>query len=478
LLAELFFRGNKRRASSPATRKETCHNALRRNNPGVLSVERVSSPLPSIDRFALESARCQSPWSKWSFYPGPAKRILQCTADGAATLRFAHGVEQTWRDPLTALDWLGKQCTQPPVEGPPFKAGWLGYLSYDLGRYFENLPCSARDDLALPLFTFTFHDDVIASNGDATYQCRLTSEDLAPLRFEDSFELNTAPPASVFSRAAYESAVQRVIDYIAAGDVFQVNLAQRFTAGLSMKPRELYERMRERYPAWHGAFLNYGDHALLSNSPELFLQVTPDRGILTRPIKGTRPRTDGMKEVLYGSPKDRAELNMIIDLERNDLGRVCEVGSVEVIERRTIEEHPTVYHGAATIAGKLRDGVTFVDLLRATFPGGSVTGAPKIRAMEIIEELEPVRRGPYCGAIGYLSLEGHMQFNVAIRTMIAKGDKVHFSVGGGIVADSSPAAEYDETIVKTKAMMETLRGTDAGGSTTKTRRDEAARRNS
>ena len=443
----------------------------------MLSVERISPAiLPVFDRFALESARCESPWSKWNFYPGPAKRILQCTADGTATLRSARGIEQTWNDPLPALDWLGKQCNVARIDGHPFKAGWLGYLSYDLGRYFEKLPCAARDDLGLPLFTFTFHDQVIATDGDSTFRCRSTGEELPPLQFEDSFELNTAPPASIFSRAAYESAVRRVIDYIAAGDVFQVNLAQRFTAGLSMKPCELYRRMRETYPAWHGAFLDYGDHALISNSPELFLRVTPDRRVLTRPIKGTRARMPGMKTVLQDSAKDRAELNMIIDLERNDLGRVCEVGTVEVTEPRTIEEHPTVYHGAATISGKLRDDVSFVDLLRATFPGGSVTGAPKIRAMQIIEELEPVRRGPYCGAIGYLSLDGNVQFNVAIRTMIAKGDTVHFSVGGGIVADSDPAAEYDETIVKATAMMETLRGCSDRGRTTKARRNEGARR--
>jgi para-aminobenzoate synthetase component 1 len=244
--------------------------------------------------------------------------------------------------------------------------------------------------------------------------------------------------------------------------VFQVNLSQRFTAGISQPPHAIYENLRRDFPAWFGAYLDYGDHALICNSPELFLRVTPDvltsrRTVVTRPIKGTRPRGPGMDEILLHSEKDKAELNMIVDLERNDLGRVCEVGSVRVTEPRRIEAHPTVYHGVSTIEGVLRNDVTFVDLLRATFPGGSVTGAPKIRAMEIIESLEPVRRGPYCGAIGYLSTDGHMQFNIAIRTMIAQGDRVHFSVGGGIVADSEPAAEYDETIVKAKAMFASLR---------------------
>ncbi|HTL29784.1 MAG TPA: aminodeoxychorismate synthase component I, partial [Tepidisphaeraceae bacterium] len=261
---------------------------------------------------------------------------------------------------------------------------------------------------------------------------------------------------STFTRDEYELAVARVIEYIRAGDVFQVNLSQRFTAPLTCSPHELYQRLQSTAPAKYAAFLDFGEFSLISNSPELFLHVDRDRGVVTRPIKGTRPRLPGMDHQLRESIKDTAELNMIIDMERNDLGRVCEIGSVRVSEPRVIETHPTVFHGVATIEGELRDDVTFVDLLRATFPGGSITGAPKIRAMEIIDELEPVRRGPYCGAIGYLDSNGTMQFNIAIRTMIAKGGKVHIPVGGGIVADSSPASEYEETIVKAKAMFDAL----------------------
>jgi anthranilate/para-aminobenzoate synthase component I len=254
--------------------------------------------------------------------------------------------------------------------------------------------------------------------------------------------------------------VDRAIEYIRAGDVFQVNLSQRFSVPHAEHPAVLYARLRRDSPAWYGACLAYDDFAILSNSPELFLRVEPQpdgrRRVITRPIKGTRPRAAGMDAQLRDSAKDQAELNMIVDLERNDLGRVCEIGSVKVTEPRTIEAHPTVYHGAATIEGTLREDVTFLDLLRATFPGGSVTGAPKIRAMQIIEELEPVRRGPYCGAIGYLAADGFMEFNVAIRTMILKAGEVHIPVGGGIVADSDPAAEYEETLVKAKAMFAAL----------------------
>jgi para-aminobenzoate synthetase component 1 len=252
------------------------------------------------------------------------------------------------------------------------------------------------------------------------------------------------------------AAVDRVLNYISAGDVFQVNLAQRFTAGLTTHPANIYRDLIRQSPALYGAYLGFGDFALISNSPELFLHVTPDRRIITRPIKGTRPIGPGMEEQLRDSIKDQAELNMIIDLERNDLGRVCEIGSVRVTQPRIIESHPTVYHGVATIEGRLRADVGFVDLLAAMFPGGSVTGAPKIRAMQIIDELEPHRRGPYCGAIGWLDSTGEIQFNVAIRTMIAKSGQIHIPVGGGIVADSDPMEEYEETLVKAKAMFDAV----------------------
>jgi para-aminobenzoate synthetase component 1 len=261
---------------------------------------------------------------------------------------------------------------------------------------------------------------------------------------------------STFTRDAYLKAVQRSIDYIAAGDVFQVNLSQMFSVPARQTSEDIFQRLHSSAPAPYGAFLSFRDFDLISNSPELFLRVTPDRRVITRPIKGTRPRKPGMEEQLRASIKDQAELNMIVDLERNDLGRVCEIGSVRVTEPRVIEAHPTVYHGVATVEGQLRRDVSFLDLLRATFPGGSVTGAPKIRAMEIIDELEPIRRGPYGGAIGYLAEDGSLEFNIAIRTMIVKSGMIHIPVGGGIVADSDPAAEYEETLVKAKAMFHSV----------------------
>ena len=370
------------------------------------------------------------------------------TCDGVsspAVLRDAAGVVRTWPDPLDGLAWMAASASAPEYAGR-----WVGYLGYDLGRLFERLPQAARDDLRLPLFQFTHH----GSNADPPpTRAAQRLEAPRPARYD--------PPRWNFSRAGYEAAVRRAIDYVAAGDVFQVNLSQRCTLGLREPVEAVYGRLLADAPAAYGALLDYGTHALVCNSPELFLRVTPlpggRRRVVTRPIKGTRPRAPGMAEQLRASAKDEAELNMIVDLERNDLGRVCEIGTVKVTEPRTIEAHPTVYHGVATVEGLLRPGVTFVDLLRAAFPGGSVTGAPKIRAMGVIDELEPVRRGPYCGAIGYLASGGTVELNVAIRTMIVTPDGlVHVPVGGGIVADSDPAAEYEETRVKARAMLAAL----------------------
>jgi anthranilate/para-aminobenzoate synthase component I len=371
----------------------------------------------------------------WQRPLGPPTLLLRGDSPTHATLLSPAGGVRTWTDPLAALDWMGSHF-------PDEDSRWAGYLSYDLGRLFEKFSHPAPDDLNLPLFVFTLH--------------RMRETPHAEPVFPAAPPISAPRLRSNFTRSEYLAAVQRAIDYIAAGDIFQVNLSQRFSARLPMPPRQIWRNLLEQSPAPYGALLDYGDHALISNSPELFLRVTPDRRIQTRPIKGTRPRLLGMDRELFDSAKDRAELNMIIDLERNDLGRICQIGSVKVTEPRTIESHPTVYHGVATIEGILRDNMNFIELLASAFPGGSITGAPKIRAMQIIDELEKTRRGPYCGAIGYLDADGSMQFNVAIRTMIATRGQIHIPVGGGIVADSLPIAEYEETLVKARAMFAAL----------------------
>lgn len=377
----------------------------------------------------------------WGLAPTRPDQLLTCDARTLACELTRQGsVVRRWSDPLAALEFLDADARAlPPGDR------WVGYLGYDLGKLFERLPMRAADDLNLPLFAFG-----LCVSGD-TRGAALAAEPAETPATGETPVTRLAP--GNFSREEFERAVARAIEYIRAGDVFQVNLAQRLARPLLDAPAEVYRRLRERTPAWYGALLEFPGFALASNSPELFLRVDAARRIITRPIKGTRPRAAGMDEQLRVSIKDQAELAMIVDLHRNDIGRACEIGSVRVTEPRVIETHPTVYHGVATIEGQLRPNVGLVELLRSTFPPGSVTGCPKIRSIEIIDELEPHRRGVYCGVIGYLARGGEMQFNVAIRTMTLKDGIAYIPVGGGVVADSTPEGEYDETLVKARAML-------------------------
>ena len=275
------------------------------------------------------------------------------------------------------------------------------------------------------------------------------------------------PATSSFDRATYLATVGRVLDYIAAGDIFQVNLSQRFTAWGHPDPLDLYLRLKVREPGAVRRVPGLGRSGRRLGQPRV---VLPDPGdlLVTRPIKGTRPRGEDRAEdarlaaELHASAKDRAELTMIVDLERNDLGRVCQYGSVVVRDAFNVESFAQVHHLVATVEGRLRPEVGPIDVIRAVFPGGSITGAPKIRAMEIIDELEPNRRSLYTGAIGYLSRGGSSAFNIAIRTILVEGDRASFQVGGGIVADSDPEAEYEETLAKGRGLLAVL-GPGNGG---------------
>jgi para-aminobenzoate synthetase component 1 len=266
---------------------------------------------------------------------------------------------------------------------------------------------------------------------------------------------------SNFTHKDYVAAVARAKDYIAAGDIYQVNISQRLSAPLATASFDLYRRLCQSNPAPFAAYFETPDAAIISCSPERFIQVR-GREVETRPIKGTRPRGATPEEdarlaaELLASEKDRAENVMIVDLERNDLGRVCEFGSVYVPELFVLESFATVHHLVSTVRGRLRPDATALDCLRASFPGGSITGAPKVRSMEIIEELEPTRRGVYTGAIGYLCFSGDMDVNIVIRTLVVKDGVAHFQVGGGIVADSQPEAEYEETLDKGRALARAL----------------------
>jgi len=267
---------------------------------------------------------------------------------------------------------------------------------------------------------------------------------------------------STTSESEYRRAVGEVIEAIVDGQVYQVNLSQRFSARTTASPLSLYRKLRRRSPAPYGALVRAGDASVLSTSPERFLKIRPDGSVETRPIKGTRPRGDDpdadarLGRALLDSEKDRAENLMIVDLLRNDLSRVCDAGTIRVPELFRLESWATVHHLVSVVQARLRAGVDADELLAATFPCGSVTGAPKIRAMQMIADLERVARGPYCGAIGYFGFGGHIDLSVAIRIVLLEAGRATFHAGGGIVADSDPGEEYRETVDKARAIIEVL----------------------
>ena len=392
-------------------------------------------------------------------------------------------------DPFRVLSEVLKRLRASPMGNEvPFTGGAVGYFGYDLCHFVETLPATAVDDIEVPDCYVAFYDKMVAFDhlSRRVYVCSwrvpgleksepkrwvewlqtalsAVPDDLsskAEERTRIPMDAPLPPLRSNFTKEGYMAVVRRAKEYIAAGDIYQVNLSQRFSGPLSDAPIDLYARLRARNPAPFAAFLDFGEMQVLSSSPERFLQVEArTRRVYTRPIKGTRPRGStpdrdaALARELLSSEKDRAELVMIVDLERNDLGRVCEIGSVHVPELVVLERYPTVYHLVSTVAGRLPLKRDRMDLLRAMFPGGSITGAPKIRAMEIIDELEPTRRGVYTGSIGWLGFTGDMDLNIAIRTFVVKDGTASFQVGGGIVADSDPEAEYEETLHKGRALM-------------------------
>ncbi len=379
------------------------------------------------------------------------------------------------------LERLLRRYAVPRQPGlPPLLGGAIGYFGYDLGRLFERWPASARDE-GVPDLHVGFYDWVLAADY-LTGQRWLISTGLphgntaaARARWRElqaSLERSRPPPptngavASVrlrsnVGRSAYLAQVQRAKEYIAAGDIYQVNLSQRLEGEWTGSTWPLYERLRAASPVPYGAYLALDDCTVLSASPERFLRCERHQ-VETRPIKGTRPRgattsqDRSLARQLAHSGKDRAENLMIVDLLRNDLGKVCQVGTIQVPELFELEGYASVWHLVSTVRGTVRPELTAVDLLRACFPGGSVTGCPKIRAMAIIEELEAVRRGVYCGAIGYLSFTGDMDTSIAIRTLVVREGRMYLQVGGAVVADSDPEAEYRETLAKGEAVVQAI----------------------
>ncbi len=396
---------------------------------------------------------------------------------GALTeIRTADQVQLSPDDPFALLrDQLGEPVA--PLAGLPFCGGAIGWLAYDLGRRIERLPSLAEDAEQVPDMAMGIYDWALIldhSEGKAwlaspgrDHRTRERWGELVSLFRDPRPALARSPlrvlspPRSNMTRDEYVRAFDRVKAYLLEGDCYQVNLAQRFSARVSGDSFCGYKALRQLNPAPFSAYLKTPFAEVLSSSPERFLAVR-DGQVETKPIKGTRPRgTTSEADValmreLATSAKDRAENLMIVDLLRNDLGRVCSPGSVGVPGLFDVESYATVHHMVSTVSGRLAPGKDAVSLLRACFPGGSVTGAPKIRAMEIIEELEPHRRGIYCGAIGYLGFDGAMDTNIAIRTLVRSGGTLSFWAGGGIVHDSRVDEEYRETFDKAAALLRLL----------------------
>jgi para-aminobenzoate synthetase component 1 len=424
--------------------------------------------------FVLDSAQSNDGLGEWSFFGADPFQIV--TGD-LADLRQAMQPYQIKAHPEI-----------------PFTGGAVGYLSYDYGRRLETLASLAEDDRLIPDMHFGLYDGVAALNhqtgvlflvghdfsntADAVIERLRAIVGARPAATKEALKQDTTVvtgratitsnlPARRsewewnLSRADFCTAVQCVRGYIASGDVYQVNLSQRARCTYDGDSVALYQALRLGNPAPYGAYLDLGDWQLISTSPEQFLQKT-GRQLETRPIKGTRPRgidaeADLKNEAaLRVSQKDRAELLMIVDLERNDLGRVAEFGSVQVEGLYQLERYARVIHQTARVKANLAEHKDVYDALAAIFPGGSITGAPKIRAMQIIEELEPTRRGAYCGSIGYIGFDGDAEFNIAIRSLHLKDGQLDYQVGGGIVWDSDPEDEYQETLDKARAIRETI----------------------
>lgn len=369
-------------------------------------------------------------------------------------------------DPLTLLgDLLGP--FRPGAAGLPFSGGAIGYFGYDLTRRLASMPALSVDGEGLPEMAIGIYDWAVVVDHSArcTHLVGTGAERMLATLTEPVVEeyrsvpfRALAPIACNLPRPRYLAAFDRIQRYLRDGDCYQVNLARRFTVPVTGDPWSTFRALRTRSPATFGAYLDIGSCQVLCASPERFLSVR-DGLVRTCPIKGTRarhrdPRIDRQRaQALQTSEKDRAENLMIVDLLRNDLGKVCAIGSVTVPELFAIARYAQVHHLVSTIEGRLAEGRTAIDLLRACFPGGSITGAPKRRAMEIIEELEPHRRGVYCGSIGYIGFDGAMDTNIAIRTLVHSAGTARFWAGGGIVADSEAEAEYQETLDKAAALL-------------------------
>jgi anthranilate synthase component 1 len=418
------------------------------------------------------------------------QNVVTRIVDGFETTRpLVHG-----EDPLHAVEAEFKRYTPVRLEGlPRFVGGAVGFLAYDVVRYFERLPDTAATELDVPdvafmlidtlaIFDHAKHQLIVLANAhntgdpDAAYEDALRRIDTIvealrqPLpQVEASLSMSSdVEMHSNVTKAHFEENVRRAKEYIAAGDAFQIVLSQRFSHKTSASPLTIYRALRATNPSPYMFFLRFSDDfILIGASPEMMVRL--EDGIATnRPIAGSRPRGANreedrrLEEELLADPKERAEHIMLVDLGRNDLGRVCEYGTVKVTDLMYIERYSQIIHIVSNVQGKLRPGMTAFDLMRATFPAGTLSGAPKVRAMEIIEELEGTRRGPYGGAVGYFSFDGSMDTCITIRAALMQGDTLYVQAGAGLVADSIPQNEYQESINKAKALMVAVKRAEQG----------------
>ncbi|HMJ74645.1 MAG TPA: aminodeoxychorismate synthase component I [Iamia sp.] len=421
----------------------------------------------------LESSAGPDDVARWSIFGSAPRFVLTARRDGTAEVDGRATIDSHLLDVLDAL-------RHPELDpaAVPFVGGLIGYLAYDAGRWFEVLPDTVDHDIGTPPAAFAYYDAALVHDGrdDRTYLVRTHPDVDAGPWLED---LTTRAPndaATTVGREAVEwnltrdeyiALVGRARDYVFAGDVFEVCLSRRFTVPLSGPPAPVYAALRHRSPSPFAAYCGFADHTVLSSSPERFLSYDGAR-LETRPIKGTSRRHDDPAtnaEVVAEMRADRkqmAEHLMIVDLSRSDLGRVCVPGTVAVPHLARAETYSHVNHLVSVIEGRPPVAIGVRQLLSAAFPGGSITGAPKVRSMEVIDELEPVARGAYTGSVGYLSVDGRVDLNIAIRTLVAADGRLHGQVGGAVVADSDPAAEWQETEDKAQGMLAALAEVDPG----------------
>ena len=462
----------------------------------------LETPISAVLKFAgeenvflLESAESAERFGRYSFLGFDPKRTLSYR-NGVYTVVDADGVREVpAADPFRGLaEIVGKKSVAPLPNLPAFVGGAVGYFSYDAVRYLEDLPDAPPDDLGVPEACFVVTDtlvvfdhlrhkilvislvdasslrDVEGDGFSAAYRrtaddVRRVSERLAaplvrralPDGVSGNLEIN-----SNFTEASYVEAVEKSKEYIRAGDAFQILPSQRFDAGIGdLDPLLLYRGLRTVNPSPYMTYLKLGDFSIVGASPEPLVRVE-GRRVMTRPVAGTRPRgatpeeDAALAEELLADEKERAEHVMLVDLGRNDLGRVSEIGSVELETFMEIERYSHVMHIVSTVEGNLRGDLTALDALAAAFPAGTVSGAPKVRAMQIIDELEPTRRGPYAGATGYYGIDGRLDTCITIRTALLKDGHAYFQAGGGVVADSVPKLEYEESRNKARALMRAL----------------------